>query len=114
MIFGMTSTQYEEAIRRANQDFAQAQADRAKSNETPARKWESLGLHEWIQVMRDLGWWDPTVTEAQFWDRATSLLRSYPDPQMDEPSPSPSPSPSQAPLQQEYDPAQLPEHQSGT
>lgn len=91
----MSNEQYAEAIRQANQNFAQAQEDRAKSNETPTRKWESLGLHEWIQVMRDLGWWDPTVSEAQFWDRVTSWLRSCPDPQSDPPSPSPSPSSSQ-------------------
>lgn len=41
----------------------------AKKGEKPS---QMLGLHEWIALMQELGWWDEHVTEAEFWDRLSA------------------------------------------
>lgn len=87
-MFGLDPNQYSEAMRQANEEWAERQANRMKSEALPAGWWERFSVHEWIHIMQDLGWWDSDVTEEEFWEKATSWWRSYQDLQSDSPSPS--------------------------
>lgn len=71
-----TGDMNEEFARRAELREAQ---ERAKHKKRPS---ESLGLESWICLMNELGWWDDSVSEAEFtarldaWDATAEQLES--------------------------------------
>lgn len=70
MIFGMTAAQYQQSVTAAQAAFAERHETRRKSEVTPDTPANQLGPHEWIQLCRDLGWWDnPDEDPALFYER---------------------------------------------
>lgn len=71
MIFGMTHEQYEAYLAAAQAINIRYQAVQAQRQQDRTDPYDTLGPHELVRLYRDLGWWDPSVGEAEFWDRVT-------------------------------------------
>lgn len=55
-----------------NEELARVAEIRAAQNRAAMKKQkpsQELGFYEWIDLLRELGWWDAEVTEGLFWER---------------------------------------------
>ena len=60
-----TPEEWERENERVQEHRRLQEAARLKG-EKPSQR---LGPHEWIDLLRELGWWDAEVSEGLFWER---------------------------------------------
>lgn len=107
-MMGMTPEQYQASVAASVAAFSQRHEDRKNSEWVPVATWDRLGIHEWITVMRECGYWEfPEEPVEEFWKRAIAYVAERSDRPEYVPLPQPSASPETLPasLQEPATPA---------